>query len=169
MTDIVTPAVRSRMMGAIRGRDTKPEMRVRGYLHAVGLRFRLHDRTLPGRPDIVLPSRKAALFVHGCFWHQHPGCPYAASPATRKDFWQAKFAANAARDAAAVFKLAELGWRVLTIWECQTVDELALDGLTWQILVIPVRDFACHGTARAARAGGSGPVGTGGGGQPTTE
>lgn len=137
MADIVTPAVRSRMMSSIRGRDTQPEMRVRRYLHAVGIRFRLHERGLPGRPDLTLPGRKVAIFVHGCFWHQHPGCPLAASPATRPDFWRAKFAANKARDAAAVESLVSLGWSVITIWECQTRDELDLDALAWKIFAAP--------------------------------
>lgn len=133
MTDIVTPAVRSRMMSSIRGRDTLPEMNVRRYLHAVGLRFRLHGKALPGRPDLTFSSRRVAIFVHGCFWHQHPGCPYASSPATRPDFWQAKFVANKVRDAAAVESLTSLGWKVITIWECQTRDELTLDALAWMI------------------------------------
>lgn len=136
MADIVAPDVRSKMMRTIQGGNTQPEMRVRRYLHATGLRFRLHDRSLPGRPDIVLPGRKVAIFVHGCFWHQHPGCPYAATPATRADFWQAKFAANKARDASVVERLKSLGWHIFTIWECQTKDELALDALAWEILAV---------------------------------
>ena len=136
LADMVAPEVRTKMMRAIRGGNTQPEMRVRRYLHATGLRFRLHDRSLPGRPDLVLPGRKVAIFVHGCFWHQHPGCPYAAKPATRPDFWQAKFEANKARDASAVDRLTALGWQVFTIWECQTKDELALDALAWAVLAI---------------------------------
>lgn len=123
-------------MRAIQGADTQPEMQVRRYLHAVGLRFRLHDRSLLGRPDIVFPRRKVAIFVHGCFWHQHPGCPYATTPATRAAFWQAKFTANKTRDALAVDGLETLGWRVFTIWECQTKDELTLDALAWSILAV---------------------------------
>lgn len=133
MADIVSPAVRSRMMSAIRGRDTQPELKVRRYLHAVGLRFRLHGRALPGTPDIILAGRKVAIFVHGCFWHQHPGCRFATTPATRPDLWQTKFAATKARDAAAVGKLKALGWKVFTIWECETRDELNLDGLIWAV------------------------------------
>lgn len=124
-------------MSAIRGRNTQPEMRVRRYLHAAGLRYRLHDRFLPGRPDIVLPRRKVAIFVHGCFWHQHPGCPYATTPATRSDFWQKKFAANKIRDAQAVDRLIALGWQVLTIWECETKAEVALEAITQAILTTP--------------------------------
>ena len=137
MTDIVTPALRSRMMRAIRGADTAPERRVRSYLHAVGLRFRLHDPRLPGRPDLVLARRKVVIFVHGCFWHQHSGCRYATTPATRPDFWQAKFAANRARDIAVVERLRSLGWQAFTIWECETRDELTLDALAWTILTVP--------------------------------
>jgi DNA mismatch endonuclease (patch repair protein) len=137
MTDTVTPAVRSRMMSSIHGIDTAPERRVRSYLHAVGLRFRLHDRRLPGRPDLVLPSRKVAIFVHGCFWHHHSGCRFATTPATRRDFWQSKFAANRARDTAVVERLKNLGWQAFTIWECETRDEVALDTLAWAVLAVP--------------------------------
>ncbi|RYD41646.1 MAG: DNA mismatch endonuclease Vsr, partial [Verrucomicrobiaceae bacterium] len=132
--DVVDPTVRSKMMGSIHGRDTQPELRVRRYLHAVGLRFRLQARDLPGRPDIVFPSRRVAVFVHGCFWHRHPGCAYATTPSTRADFWQAKFAANIARDADAVARLKELGWQVMTIWECRSRNELDLDSLAWAVL-----------------------------------
>jgi DNA mismatch endonuclease, patch repair protein len=137
MTDNVTPTVRSRMMSAIRAFDTRPERRVRSYLHAVGLRFRLHDRSLPGRPDLVLAQRKVAVFVHGCFWHQHPGCSHATTPTTRPDFWQAKFASNQARDLAVTERLTALGWQVLTIWECEVRDEMALDALAWAVLAAP--------------------------------
>lgn len=133
------------MMGAIRGSNTQPEVRVRRYLHAAGLRFRLHDRSLPGRPDIVLPGRKVAVFVHGCFWHQHPGCSFATTPATRADFWQAKFAANKARDATVVEKLNALGWQIFTIWECQTKEESELHALARAILAIqPVPRIRQH-------------------------
>lgn len=137
MTDTVTPAVRSRMMSGIRGVNTAPERRVRSYLHAVGLRFRLHDRHLPGTPDLVLAGRKVAIFVHGCFWHQHSGCRFATTPATRRDFWQSKFAANRARDTAVVERLKSLGWQAFTIWECETRDEVALDTLAWAVLAVP--------------------------------
>ena len=116
--DIVSPEKRSRMMRGIRARDTKPEMLVRRFLHSRGFRFRLAPKDLPGRPDIVLPRHRVALFVHGCFWHGHTGCRYATTPATRTEFWTAKIAANRLRDAAAEQKLHALGWRVGTIWEC---------------------------------------------------
>ena len=116
--DIVTPEKRSRLMAGIRGKDTAVELAVRRQLHALGLRFRLHGRDLPGRPDIVLPRFRVAVFVHGCFWHRHHGCRYAATPRTRADFWQRKFDANVRRDAAAVQGLIQAGWRVAILWEC---------------------------------------------------
>lgn len=118
MADIKDQASRSRNMSAIRGADTKPEMMVRRGLHALGLRFRLHGRDLPGRPDLVLPKHRAVVFVHGCFWHRHPDCRYATTPATRPEFWEAKFASNVTRDAKARSDLLAAGWRVATVWEC---------------------------------------------------
>ena len=118
MADIVSPEIRSRMMSTIRGRDTKPEMLVRRHLHGLGFRYRLSPRDLPGRPDLVLPRHKVAIFVHGCFWHGHDGCRFATVPATRTEFWTAKIAANKARDAAAEEKLRALGWRLAIVWEC---------------------------------------------------
>lgn len=134
MTDIVDQATRSRMMRAIRGRDTAPELAVRRYLHATGLRFRISDRRLPGRPDLVFPSLKTALFVHGCFWHQHPGCPHASTPSSSTDFWRKKLEGNIERDSRNEKVLREMGWEVLTIWECETRDPLALDRLFWMVI-----------------------------------
>ena len=136
MVDIVSSAVRSRMMGGIGRADTQPELIVRSYLHAIGLRFRLYDRRLPGSPDLVFASRRTAVFIHGCFWHQHPGCWFAATPSTRTEFWQGKFAANRARDAAVSHRLTALGWQELVIWECETRNPEALDALAWAILAI---------------------------------
>ena len=96
--DVVSSVKRSEMMSGIRGRNTRPELQVRAYLHARGLRFRLHRKDLPGRPDVVLPKYRVAVFVHGCFWHRHPGCKFTTEPATREDFWRQKFAANVSRD-----------------------------------------------------------------------
>lgn len=107
-------------MAGIQGKNTKPELIVRRMLFALGYRFRLHRRDLPGAPDIVMPSRKVAIFVHGCFWHMHRGCRYAKMPATRPDFWKAKLEANVERDRQAVEKLQAQGWRVLCVWECAT-------------------------------------------------
>lgn len=127
MADVFTPEQRSALMARIRGKDTKPEMVVRRMLHAMGYRFRVHRRDLPGRPDIVLPGRGAVIFVHGCFWHGHPGCRLAAVPATRRDFWLAKIATNRARDRRAVAALRRAGWSVAVVWECRTrkPEELA--------------------------------------------
>ncbi|MEH6800039.1 MAG: DNA mismatch endonuclease Vsr [Halopseudomonas sabulinigri] len=118
MTDIVDSATRSRMMSGIRGKDTAPELTVRRFLHARGYRFRLHRKDLPGSPDLILTKHRLVIFVHGCFWHRHPGCFYATSPATRRDFWQNKLNRNAQRDEEQRLLLAGLGWRVLVVWEC---------------------------------------------------
>lgn len=118
MTDVVDRATRSRMMSGIGGRDTKPEISVRKFLHARGFRYRIAPNNLPGRPDVVLPKYRTAIFVHGCFWHRHPGCKYATTPASRKQFWQAKFRENVARDERVVRELETLNWRVLIVWEC---------------------------------------------------
>jgi len=118
MADIVDPFTRSRMMASIKGSNTGPEIALRKALHALGLRYRLHDRKLYGRPDIVLPRWKAAVFVHGCFWHRHKGCKYATVPATRPQFWNEKFAANVSRDQRNLDGLAAAGWRTRVVWEC---------------------------------------------------
>ena len=118
MTDVVNPQVRSRMMASIRGKDTKPELALRKALHGLGLRYRLHARDLPGKPDLVFPRFKTVVFVHGCFWHRHPDCRYASTPATRPEFWSAKFAGNVARDQRVSTSLQANGWLVLTVWEC---------------------------------------------------
>ena len=108
-----------RIMQRVRGKNTKPELVVRRELHARGFRFRLHDPRLPGRPDIVLKSRGIVVFVHGCFWHRHPGCRYASESKTRREFWEAKFRANVERDERSYSELTELGWIVHVVWECE--------------------------------------------------
>jgi DNA mismatch endonuclease (patch repair protein) len=123
MTDIVDRATRSRMMSGIRGRDTKPELVVRKYLHSHGLRYRIAPKNPPGKPDIVLPKYRAVVFVHGCFWHRHEGCRYTTTPATNPDFWQKKFHANIARDEFISDLLAKAGWRVFVIWECEVTEK----------------------------------------------
>ena len=105
-------------MAGIKGKDTKPELTLRRALHARGFRFRLHTKNVPGRPDLMFPKYKSVVFVHGCFWHRHAGCRYTTTPATRPEFWQAKFEANVARDNAVRDMLLEAGWRVATVWEC---------------------------------------------------
>jgi DNA mismatch endonuclease, patch repair protein len=117
MADIVRPEVRSRMMAGIRSKDTKPEIMVRRALHARGFRFRLHKRDLPGRPDLVLAKHNAAIFVHGCFWHGH-NCGAFRLPKTRTAFWHDKISTNLARDQRSVSRLADEGWRVRIVWEC---------------------------------------------------
>ncbi len=112
-------------MAAIRNKDTKPEVAIRKLLFSLGYRFRLHRKDLPGHPDIVLPKHKIAIFVNGCFWHRHEGCRYAATPATRKEWWQAKFDGNVARDQRNYGLLREMGWQVIVIWECEAREMVA--------------------------------------------
>lgn len=130
MVDVVSPVKRSQMMSGIKGKNSLPEMQVRKALFAMGHRFRLHQRDLPGTPDIVMSGRKIVVFVHGCFWHAHKGCKYAKTPSTRTEFWSAKLQANVDRDQRAVDKLAEMGWRVLCVWECSTRTPESIAGLS---------------------------------------
>lgn len=118
--DKISKEMRSWNMSRIRSKDTKPEKVVRSILHRMGYRFRLHVRTLPGTPDIVLPKYNTVIFVHGCFWHRHSGCKYTYEPKSRKEFWDEKFRQNVKRHRDAAQQLQELGWQVLTVWECQT-------------------------------------------------
>jgi DNA mismatch endonuclease (patch repair protein) len=122
LTTDAVDAARSAQMARIRGTDTKPELRVRRALHKLGLRYRLHDRRLPGKPDLTFPSRRIALFVHGCFWHRHPDprCKLTRTPKSRLEFWESKFSENEERDVRNRRDLTALGWRVITIWECET-------------------------------------------------
>jgi DNA mismatch endonuclease (patch repair protein) len=118
LIDLVDAATRSRMMSGIKGKHTKPELVVRRFLHASGFRFRLHRKELPGRPDLVLPKYRLAIFVHGCFWHRHADCFYSTIPKSRVNFWQGKLEGNAVRDALHIASLLESGWRVMVVWEC---------------------------------------------------
>jgi DNA mismatch endonuclease, patch repair protein len=137
MTDVHTPEQRSRNMAAIRGKDTKPEIVVRTVLHALGYRFRLHRRDLPGTPDIVLPKYRTVIFVHGCFWHSHD-CRYGrVIPATRSEFWSNKRAGTVERDQRKIQVLKAEGWQVLTIWECETKEPGGLSRLLRERLNLP--------------------------------
>lgn len=111
---------RSAIMKRVGRENTKPELLVRSLLHALGLRFRLHKKDLPGSPDIVLARYRTVIFVHGCFWHRHINCKFATTPKTRQEFWIPKFEANVSRDARKEAQLRELGWKVLVVWECET-------------------------------------------------
>ena len=117
--DIMTPEQRHRVMVANKSKDTKPEVAVRRLLHALGYRFRIHRKDLPGKPDIVLPKHRTVIFVHGCFWHHHEGCKAASTPASNIDFWQTKFRRNRERDAQVKAQLESMGWKVIVIWECE--------------------------------------------------
>ncbi len=119
MTDHLTKEKRSWNMAQIKGKDTKPEVLVRSMLHRAGYRFRKNVRTLPGKPDIVLPKYKTVIFVHGCFWHRHKGCKEATTPKTNKAFWNKKFERNVSNDRKHARELRKLGWQVITVWECQ--------------------------------------------------
>lgn len=118
MADVHDKATRSYNMSQIKGKDTKPEMLVRKFLHAHGFRYRLHVKDLPGKPDIVLPKYKTVIFIHGCFWHGHLNCKYAAIPKTRTEWWQNKINGNISNDKKAVKDLKERGWRCIIVWSC---------------------------------------------------
>jgi DNA mismatch endonuclease (patch repair protein) len=137
--DILSPKQRSELMSRIRRKDTEPELLLRRWLHAQGFRYRLHVAKLPGRPDIVFPSRRKAIFVHGCFWHRHTACRLATVPKTRQDFWLPKFAANVARDKAKEAALRAAGWEVLVVWQCELADLKALAPRIFQFLREPHR------------------------------
>jgi len=146
MPDRFSAEERSRIMSRVKGRDTQPELVVRRQLHRLGYRFRLHRKDLPGKPDIVLPKYRAVIFVHGCFWHGHPGCRRATRPASNTEFWDRKIDSNVARDAQAQAALAALGWRQLTIWQCQIRDPEALAERLTQFLSaeVPLPTEAPH-------------------------
>lgn len=140
-TDTSVDAARSAQMSLVRGMNTKPEVRVRRFLHAAGLRFRLHGKGLPGKPDIVFPSRRLVVFVHGCFWHRHsdPACKLARLPKSRLEFWQPKLDGNRERDERNRESLAERGWQALVVWECQSKDGARLSELAEQIKAVQPR------------------------------
>jgi len=135
MTDVYPPEKRSAVMRQVKGKGTTPELKVRKALTALGARYRLNRKDLPGSPDIVMPGRGLAIFVHGCFWHGHDCARGSRVPKANRDYWLAKVARNKARDLAAVEALAAQGWRVETIWECDLKDDAALRGRLEALLV----------------------------------
>ena len=138
-------------MARFRSKDTKPELLVRRALHRHGKRFRLHRKDLPGRPDIVLPGLRIAVFVHGCFWHAHEGCRDARVPSSRPEFWREKFARNKERDRRAEQELQALGWQVVTIWECEA-KSARLDEVLREYRLIGLSHSAEPGLAPALPA-----------------
>ena len=126
MTDRFSPEHRSALMARVKSKDTAPEKIVRSWLHRNGYRFRLHRKDLPGSPDIVLPKYRIVIFVHGCFWHQHPGCRKASVPDQNRDFWEKKLSQNIVRDRRSYDALESLGWRVVVVWECECRKEETL-------------------------------------------
>jgi DNA mismatch endonuclease (patch repair protein) len=128
VADHVDRKKRSLIMAAVHSEDTRPEMAVCKIVHDLGYRYRLHVRTMPGRPDLVFPARRKVIFVHGCFWHRHRKCRYASLPKTRRKFWESKFAANVARDRRTVRELKRMGWAVLTVWQCELKKPVRLTG-----------------------------------------
>lgn len=138
--DFLTPGERSAAMAKVRGKDTTPEMAVRRAIWHLGHRYRLHVAHLPGRPDIVLPRHRLAIFVHGCFWHRHEGCRKATWPKSNAAFWADKFAANVARDRRKETGLVAMGWRVAVVWECEALSAEKLSARLAQILPLRIDD-----------------------------
>ena len=152
MVDHLHPVARSRNMSRIRSEDTKPEITVRCHAHALGYRFRLYSQDLPGKPDLVFPSRRAVLFVNGCFWHRHSGCRRATTPKTRTPFWIEKFRRTVERDREVSARLQQLGWRVFVIWECETHCKMQLEQLLRSYIGSLIRlQREPGGNGRAAR------------------
>lgn len=136
MADNISKRRRSWVMSRVKSKDTTPELVVRRVAHSLGLRFRLHRKGLPGTPDLVFPKMKVAMFVHGCFWHQHSGCKRARIPKSRRDYWAPKLQRNVARDRESKRKLRRLGWRPVVIWECQTRNPSTLRRLLCRLLML---------------------------------
>ena len=138
MVDPFSPERRSYAMSRVPSQHTSPEIRVRRVAHRLGLRFRLHRRDLPGTPDLVFPRFRIALFVHGCFWHQHPGCRRSKAPKSRVEYWQAKFSRNFERDRQVADRLRAAGWRVEVVWECETKNPLGLAAMIGRLFGVSV-------------------------------
>src|SRR5215217_7048130 len=158
MSPVTTPR-KSLEMSRVRTRDTAPELAVRTVLHHAGFRYRLNVRNLPGTPDIVLPRHNLVIFVHGCFWHGHQGCPRARLPSTRAAFWRDKIARNIARDAEAELSLRALGWRTLTLWSCEIRTGREVAARLAKILDMdgrPIRETAAERLTQEGRAAPSG-------------
>jgi len=147
MADTRSKAQRRKIMQAVKGRDTRPEWTVRRMLHAAGYRYRLHVRNLPGTPDIAFPSRRKAIFVHGCFWHGHR-CRIGQPPKSRLDYWEAKLDANKKRDAMKQAQLEALGWEVLVVWQCEIAESTALRSRLWTFLGPPQKSIDMPGESR---------------------
>ena len=130
MTDFMTKSQRSNLMSKIRSKNTKPELLLRKYLFSKGLRYILHDKRLPGSPDVVFPRYKTVIQVKGCFWHHHPRCKYSYTPKTNSNFWRNKFKSNRVRDKKNNQKLRRLEWKVINIWECQIMDKKKFNQVT---------------------------------------
>jgi len=139
MTDTHSKTVRSYNMSRIRSKNTKPELTLRKYLFAHGFRYRLHDKKLPGKPDIILPKYKTVIFVHGCFWHAHENCRYAVMPKSNIEYWTGKISGNVSRDFSARKKLLELGWQIIVIWEC-SLRKLNFE-FTMEQLMVQLREY----------------------------
>lgn len=125
--DIFSSEVRSRIMSCVKAKDTTPERIVRKTAHRIGFRFRLYRKDLPGKPDLVFPSKRKVIFVHGCFWHQHLGCPRSRRPSSNQVYWEKKLERNKVRDSSVIECLKGIGWEALVIWECQTLDQSWLE------------------------------------------
>lgn len=141
--DTRTPEQRTRIMRSVRTKDTGPEQKVRKLLHGLGYRYRLHDKRLPGKPDIVFPARRKVIFIHGCFWHGH-GCLKGKLPKSRIDYWEPKIAANRSRDFRVAEQLSRAGWRSLTVWQCETSEKQVLSEHLIKFLGVPKKpiDFS---------------------------
>lgn len=152
LSESISAAKRSWIMSRVGAKNTPAEMRVRRIAHSLGLRFRLHRADLPGKPDIVFPRHRIAVFVHGCFWHRHHGCKRARMPQTNQAYWRQKFRRNTERDRRVIAELASIGWRALVIWECETPNSAAITETLRRQIVPPTTSRRSRQTASATSA-----------------